>query len=60
MKRIDRELLATWKRIFKQHKNKDMWHQLVEIEKKWDTLDKVQQDHVFETLDHFFGKINFS
>ena len=51
----DRKLLKQWKQLFKESKNSAMWHQLCRIINAWDSLDKLQKDHIFEVLHKNFG-----
>lgn len=56
----DRKLLEQYKLMFKEAGNKGMWHQLCKVIKKWDTLEQIQKDHVFDTLHRFFNKYGIS
>ena len=56
----DRKVLEQYKLMFKEAGNKAMWHQMCEVIKKWDTLEQIQKDHVFDTLHRFFSKYGIS
>ena len=56
----DRKLLEQYKIMFREAGNKAMWHQMCEVIKKWDTLEQIQKDHVFDTLHRFFSKYGIS
>ena len=52
----DRKLLEQYKLMFKEAGNTTMWHQICDVIKAWDTLEQIQKDRVFDTLNRFFGR----
>jgi hypothetical protein len=50
----DRQILKKWAAIFKQNKNKKMWHQICQIIRIWDTLDNQKKTQIFEKLNRNF------
>ena len=56
----DRKILEQYKQIFKEHGNKDMWHQMCKVITEWDKLESIQKEHVFEVLHNMFSKYNIT
>lgn len=52
----DRKILAQYKQIFKEAGNKTMWHEVCKVEKRWDSLNSIQKEHVFEVLHKLFAR----
>ena len=52
----DRKVLEQYKLSFKEAGNKKMWHEMCKVIKAWDSLEEIQKQHVFETLNRFFGR----
>ena len=52
----DRKILEQYKEMFRKSGNTAMWHEVLHVIRVWDTLEEVQQEHVFETLHKYFGK----
>lgn len=52
----EKKLLKEWKDIFRRAGNKDMWRQMIKVEKNWNTYDDLQKEHIWKLLEKTFGE----